>query len=127
MREGPIILDRQSSALFLALMSFTDNTKFRFPHETKYIESLDEPQEHHYIARVDQFGRKIYGYSIPNYSSREEWEKDMIVYQSARLSYIYLYLKDHYPNDPYAERYKQDAYDDYWVKKLNLNVDELLH
>lgn len=126
MREDPIILDEPSSAIFLALMSFTDNTNYRFPHETKYIESLEEPKDQRYIAHMDKFGRKIYGYSIPNYSSKEEWYKDMVVYQSAQIKYVYNYLKDHYPNKPFAEEYKEFRHNNYWVKKLNLNLDEIL-
>ena len=125
-REDPIVLDREGAARFYAIISFGDETHLRFPKKERYIETLTKPKNGQYMSHYDRFGRISYSFSIPNYSSDEEWEKDMIAYQSAHISYIYHYLKDHYPNDPYAEHYRNELSEDYWVKKLNLNVDQLL-
>ena len=125
-REDPIIVDEKGSALFYAITSFGDNTPLRFPRKERMIEVLERPKTGFYIVHMDNFGRMSYSSYVPNYSSDEEWEKDMIAYQSARIAYIYNYLKEHFPNDPFANNYRDELTTDYWVEKLNLDVDSIL-
>lgn len=125
-REGPIVLDKAGSAMFLAIMSFGDETSLKFPKKNSMVETLEKPVKETYMSYTDCFGRISYSYLISNFSCEEEWEQALIPYESARIAYIYKYLKDKYPKETYAEDYRLTLSTEYWVKRLNLNVDSIL-
>lgn len=131
MNNEPIVLSGINAAVFTAKASFHDNTKWRFPQKSGLVEITEAEAETWNKGLVikdcaGKCSRWLAG--ITYYETKEGWYKDMRPYQLAYMRYVYGYLKEHYPDTDYAERFSVSeswGCNSYWAKELGISCEEI--